>query len=44
MKKVSNDFEIHRDALIKVLYLKGYKWLLFQNKRETFDFFGDTRY
>ena len=29
---------------MKVLYLKGYKWLLPQNKRVTNGFFGYRRY
>ena len=29
---------------MKILYLKGYKWLLSQNQRVTNDFFGYRRY
>ena len=39
-KKVSNDFMIYWNNLLKILYLKDYKWLLAQNQQERNDFFG----
>ena len=42
IKKVSTDFKIYWNTLMKILYLKGYKWLLSQNQQELL--FGDRRY
>ena len=33
LKKVSNGFKIYWNTSLKLLYLKGYKWLLPQNQR-----------
>lgn len=39
-KKVSHDLMIFCSLLIKILYLKSYKWLLTQNHQIRNDFFG----
>ena len=44
MKKVSIGFKIYENTLMKILYLKGYKWLLSQNQRVRKNFFGYRRY
>ena len=42
-KKVSIDLKFYWNTLMKILYLKGYNWLLFQNLRVKNDFFGYRR-
>ena len=44
MKNVFIDFRIHWNTLMKILYLKGYKWLLSQNQRVRIDFLGNRPY
>ena len=38
------DFRIHWNTLMKILYMKGYKWLLSQNQRLRNETFGYRRY
>ena len=38
------DFRIHRNTLMKFLYLIDYKWLLPQNQRVRVDFLGYKQY
>ena len=45
VKNVFVNFKINWNTLMKILYLKGYKWLLSpQKKRVRIDFFGSIRY
>ena len=43
VKNAFVDFKINWNTLVKILYLKGYKWLLSQKKRVRIDFFGYIR-
>ena len=43
VKNVFVNFKIDWNTLVKILYLKGYKWLLSQKKRVRIDFFGYIR-
>ena len=38
------DFRIHWNILMKLLYLKGYRWLLSQNQQVRIYFFGYRQY